>query len=231
MNFNEYINWRKANGPVDKDGFYGYQCMDLWNDFVKEVLGEEGVGADCAKNILNNPRVRELFDVIENTPDFVPQRGDVAVFTGGTWGHVAIILDANINCFYSLEQNWKPQQLTEEFHDYFYMGPIVFLRAKDQDKLFPKMEEKKTNEEIAEEVKAGLWGVGAERYERIVNAGYNYNEIQAIINGRDTVKKTNEEIAEEVILGLWDVGEERYRRITEAGYDYDAIQAIVNSRI
>ena len=93
------------------------------------------------------------------------------------------------------------------------------------------MEEKKTNEEIAEEVKAGLWGVGAERYERIVNAGYNYNEIQAIINGRDTVKKTNEEIAEEVILGLWDVGEERYRRITEAGYDYDAIQAIVNSRI
>lgn len=231
MNFNEYINYRKENGPVDKDGAYGYQCMDLWNDFVELVLGEENVGADCAKNILNNPHVFELFDRIDNTPEFVPQRGDVAVWTGGTWGHVALIEDADINCFFSLEQNWKPQQLTEEFHDYLYMGPIVFLRAKDHEKLFPKMPEKKTNEEIAEEVKAGLWGVGEERYIRLTEAGYNYNEIQAIINGRETLKKSDEEIAEEVILGLWSEGEERYQRLTDAGYDYNAIQDIVNEKI
>lgn len=43
---------------------------------------------------------------------------------------------------------------------------------------------KKTNEEIAEEVIKGLWGNGEERKTRLTNAGYNYKEIQDIVNKR-----------------------------------------------
>lgn len=41
---------------------------------------------------------------------------------------------------------------------------------------------KKSNEEIAEEVIAGLWGNGEERKQRLDNAGYNYQTIQMIVN-------------------------------------------------
>ena len=41
---------------------------------------------------------------------------------------------------------------------------------------------KKSNEEVANEVIAGLWGNGAERVERLTAAGYDANAVQAIVN-------------------------------------------------
>ena len=40
----------------------------------------------------------------------------------------------------------------------------------------------KTNQEIAQEILAGKWGNGAERRERLIAAGYNYNDVQSIVN-------------------------------------------------
>ena len=41
---------------------------------------------------------------------------------------------------------------------------------------------KKSNEEIADEVIAGKWGNGQERYDRLTTAGYDYAAVQAIVN-------------------------------------------------
>lgn len=41
---------------------------------------------------------------------------------------------------------------------------------------------KKSNEEIAQEVKEGLWGNGEDRKNRLTAAGYDYNTIQDIVN-------------------------------------------------
>lgn len=58
--------------------------------------------------------------------------------------------------------------------------------------------DKKTNEEIADEVSHGKWGYGFERVARLMRAGYDYCAIQDIINyrlmnarknGTDTIKK------------------------------------------
>lgn len=46
----------------------------------------------------------------------------------------------------------------------------------------PKPAPTKSNEEIAEEVKAGLWGNGEDRKNRLEAAGYDYNTIQGIVN-------------------------------------------------
>lgn len=43
---------------------------------------------------------------------------------------------------------------------------------------------RKSNEEIADEVIAGKWGNGQERKDRLIEAGYNYNEIQDIVNDK-----------------------------------------------
>ncbi len=135
MRFNEFINKVKSMGGIDKDGAYGKQCMDLWNYYAVNVLGlQDGkTGASCAKEILNNSYVMQNVERINNYPEFVPQKGDVAVWTGGQYGHVAICLGiGNVNTFISLDQNWQSQKLTEETHNYTYLAPLVFLRPKNQ---------------------------------------------------------------------------------------------------
>lgn len=137
MKFNEFVNKMKAQGGIDKDGMYGKQCMDLYNYYCVHVLGLIGnTGAPCAKQILNNSYIMQNVTRINNTPSFVPQKGDIAVWTGGTYGHVAICLGVgDVNSFRSLDQNWKAQQLTEENHNYTYLAPLVFLRPKNQSNI------------------------------------------------------------------------------------------------
>lgn len=42
----------------------------------------------------------------------------------------------------------------------------------------------KSNDEIISEIASGLWGDGEERKSRLIEAGYNYDEIQSIVNTR-----------------------------------------------
>lgn len=43
---------------------------------------------------------------------------------------------------------------------------------------------RKTNEQLADEVIAGLWGDGDERKRRLTEAGYSWDEVQAIVDAR-----------------------------------------------
>lgn len=91
----------------------------------------------------------------------------------------------------------------------------------------------RTNEEIATEVIYGYWGNGEDRKIALTDAGYNYYEIQKIVNSRlagiSASNKTIEDIAKEVIQGKWGNGAERKKRLKEAGMDYKAVQKVVNS--
>ena len=94
----------------------------------------------------------------------------------------------------------------------------------------------KSNEEVANEVLAGLWGNGDDRKNKLAAAGYNYDTIQSIVNsklggGGAAPRKSNEVIAREVIAGAWGNGQDRVNALTAAGYDYNAVQAIVNGQV
>lgn len=52
-----------------------------------------------------------------------------------------------------------------------------------------KVEKKKSNEEIADEVIAGKWGDGDNRKERLTAAGHDYKAIQEIVNSKVAKKK------------------------------------------
>ena len=96
---------------------------------------------------------------------------------------------------------------------------------------------KKSVAEIAQEVIAGAWGNGTERKEKLEAAGYNYAEVQAIVNERAGNKTENKvdnkksiaEIAQEVVAGKWGNGSERKQRLEAEGYDYAEVQATVNN--
>ena len=89
---------------------------------------------------------------------------------------------------------------------------------------------KKSNEEVANEVIKGIWGNGNDRKNKLTNAGYDYEAIQNIVNQKLS-KKSNEEVASEVIQGKWGNGTDRKNKLTNAGYNYEAIQKIVNERL
>lgn len=90
--------------------------------------------------------------------------------------------------------------------------------------------EKKTVDELADEVIAGKWDNGAERERLLTSAGYDYNAVQKRVN-EILNKKTVDEIANEVIRGEWGNGAERKEKLTAAGYDYFAVQKRVNEML
>ena len=90
--------------------------------------------------------------------------------------------------------------------------------------------EKKTVEQLADEVIAGKWDNGVERERLLTAAGYDYNAVQKRVN-EILYKKTVDEIANEVIRGEWGNGAERKERLTNAGYDYLEVQTKVNEKL
>lgn len=94
----------KENQSLDYDSAYGAQCVDLIKFYYVEFFGLSqpfGNGKDYATNEIPTNWTR-----VQYTPGFVPQTGDIAVWTeNSTNGHVAVVLDADENGFNALNQN------------------------------------------------------------------------------------------------------------------------------
>ena len=226
MTFNEFIKRMKKTGGVDVDGYYGKQCMDLYNYYCKNVLGISNTGAPTARGILKAKEIK-YFKVIKNTPDFVPKRGDIAVWTGGMWGHVAVCLGkGNKTYFETIEQNWVPQKLTFEKHNYNYMGPIYFLRYNTPSK---PSKPKVNIDDLARRVIKGEFGTGIKRRLKL---GRYYNAVQKRVNemlAKPKAKKTVniKKLADDVLKGKYGNGAERKRKL---GKNYNAVQKEINKR-
>ena len=90
--------------------------------------------------------------------------------------------------------------------------------------------DKKSVDELAQEVIDGKWGDGETRKKKLEEAGYDYDAVQDRVNeilSKDN-KKSITQIAKEVIHGEWSNGEDRKNRLEQAGYNYDTVQAKVN---
>lgn len=158
-----------------------------------------------------------------------------AKFTKAEENAVELIVDILKRYGWGIDRVTKHQDYNGKYcpHRTLDFGWERFLRLIE-DKLSPKT---KSVIEVAQEVLQGKWGNGAERKQRLTDAGYNYTEVQAKVNelasGKPApaptpAKKTNEQIAKEVIAGKWGNGAARKERLKAAGYNYAVIQAIVN---
>ena len=93
------------------------------------------------------------------------------------------------------------------------------------------VEDKKSIDEIADEVIDGKWGNGTDRKTNLEKAGYDYDAVQdrvnEILKEKDN-KKSVTEVAKDVINGDYGNGEERKKKLEAEGYNYDTVQAKVN---
>ena len=102
------------------------------------------------------------------------------------------------------------------------------LTAWDAREVQPQL---KPVDTVAREVIAGQWGNGQDRADKLTQAGYDYNVIQARANEMlrpQPQLKSVDEIAREVIRGKWGNNPERKRRLESAVCDYNAVQKLVN---
>ena len=90
---------------------------------------------------------------------------------------------------------------------------------------------------IVDEVIAGKWSNGEDRKNKLTQAGYNYQEIQNLVNKRligSNINSSNDSIdiiVNEVIAGKWGNGNDRRTNLENAGYNYQEIQDRVNERL
>lgn len=114
--------------------------MDLMHQYVVEVLGQTDgriLAAPAAKDVWNtNVYGKDKFDAIPNTPTGVPQKGDIILFGTevGQYGHVAIVISADVNTVTTFDQNWNGHQYCEKItHKYGgAQGVLGWLRFKGQ---------------------------------------------------------------------------------------------------
>lgn len=151
MKLQEFINKYKGQ-KVDFDGFYAGQCVDLFRQYNKEVLGiEQPLGvtgaADFWTNYETDSVLNKNFEKIINTPDFTPKSGDVAVWNkrmGNGFGHIAICTGkGDLNTFESFDQNWSKIsycELVTHTYSSFYgvLRPKVIIM--DNSELLTKIE-------------------------------------------------------------------------------------------
>ena len=138
MTSQEGADWARNHigQSIDTDGYYGAQCKDFINAFTQENFNITFAGN---ANDLITCWIPAGWTRIKNTPDFIPQPGDIALWDYGSYGHTAIILSANINTFVSVDQNWYNSNSTagspaaEVTHNY-YNGFWGVLRPPYQEK-------------------------------------------------------------------------------------------------
>ncbi len=138
MDFDEFV--KKYNGKAtDYDGGCGVQCVDLAKMYMDKVLGIKPQSIGNAEAYWRRydelPYLNKNFDRIPNTPDFIPQKGDIVVWDlrHGKYGHIAIADGVGTTSyFYSYDQNWGGKAMKRVKHTY-KDGFAGVLRPKSQN--------------------------------------------------------------------------------------------------
>ena len=99
MTHQEFID-KYLGKPVDFDGQYGAQCVDLARMYIREVLNissqPEGVNgaADFFTKHDSRPKQKAMFDRVAYTGNIQPPQGALLIFgpnqDNGNHGHIAI---------------------------------------------------------------------------------------------------------------------------------------------
>lgn len=184
----EIIDIYNSFGPLPRG--YKVKYSDYWcATFVSAVFIKCGlhnlITRECScQKMIDGLKKMGIF--IENENMF-PKIGDIVFYDWNDNGvndctgwsdHVGIVVGVSGNTFTTIEGNLNNSvgKRLCTVNQRYLRG---FARPKYNFSVSPSH---KTNEELAKEVIRGNWGNGSDRRKRLTVAGYNYTEIQKIVN-------------------------------------------------
>lgn len=119
-----------------------------------------------------------------------PQAGDIVFFKYSTnnrrTNHVGLVVSVSANCINTIEGNTSAKGSQDNggmvMQKNRYSNIVAYARPKYQEGTLTNISDHKPLEEIAKEVIQGKWGSGNDRRQRLSNAGYDYKEVQKLVN-------------------------------------------------
>lgn len=132
LTLEEFVLTYSGKG-IDYDGHYGYQCVDLYRQYVADALGfPQNIPVIGAADLWTSYQPAH-YERIANTPEGVPMPGDIIVWGRefGPFGHVGVFLFGNVKRFVSFEQNFPAGSVAHlQIHN--YLGVLGWLRPRHQ---------------------------------------------------------------------------------------------------
>lgn len=182
MTFDDFIA-KQTGKPVDFDGVYPNQCMDLMHQYVYDVLGltdRRLLAHPSAYQVFTDFNETDYFEKIANTPTGVPQKGDIVLFnktSSNPYGHVCVFVSGDENAFKSFDANFPTGSLPH-IQDHKYTNCLGWLRPK-KDIESDTIAVKKSDFEQ-------LVGKSSE-YDKFVAGGYTHLEdVQKVVSEKET---------------------------------------------
>jgi hypothetical protein len=122
-----FLKWNGVG--CDFDGSFGFQCMDIFESYNKDIIGGDPIYGNAIDVINKYPK--DLYDYIPNAPDNFPSLGDIVLWTKdiGQFGHIAICVFADVNHFISFDQNFPIGSLCH-FQAHNYQNIAGWLHPK-----------------------------------------------------------------------------------------------------
>jgi len=139
MTINEFKLYALAKKQIEFHSFNPnakFQCVDSVNFYIDRVWGLKAIIGTDAKDFPK--KLSPGMEFIKNTVDYLPEAGEVAVWSGtvgGGAGHIAVVLKKGLQAtFQSLDQNWsKPLFITEEIHTYISVRGFIRKLQSNQE--------------------------------------------------------------------------------------------------
>lgn len=201
MNAKQVID--RAKGELGVTEYPPNSNLVKYNDWI---YGHKGVSAPwCAAFVswLFKPEqglckktasCLEMLEWFEKRGQIVkdPQAGDIVFFKYSTnnrrTNHVGLVVSVHDKVINTIEGNTSNTAQGSQDNGGMvaqrnrYSNIVAYARPKYQEGILVNISDHKTVEEIAAEVIAGKWGSGNDRRQRLSSAGYNYAEIQKLVN-------------------------------------------------
>jgi len=135
LNLTDFINKYTGQANVGDTPQNKGQCVGLIEIWLDNLSINDPHLWGNAKDLLNNADPFK-FDIIINTPQNVPEAGDIIVWNsnlGNGNGHTGIFCSGNVNNFNCFEQN-DPIGSTPHAKTYDYKNVIGWLHPKSTNK-------------------------------------------------------------------------------------------------
>lgn len=131
MTFDQFVE-KYNNKGIDFDGSFGNQCVDLYRQYVREVLNLPQSPAVVGAKDIWDTYLTSYFTRYNNSPTAVPKKGDIVLWGTklGQYGHVAVFIDGGVTKFNSFDQNY-PVGSVCHIQSHTYTGVLGWIRAKE----------------------------------------------------------------------------------------------------
>lgn len=165
----------------------GVQCVDLCKMYFHYVLGLKTQAIGNAEAYWRRydelPYLKNNFIKIANTPTFIPQKGDVAVWDKrhGKYGHIAICNgEGTTSYFYSYDQNWIIKKMHLVKHNY-KSGFAGVLRPKNQKAIYGETKYK-VGDVVQTKFQVRVLGDADSNHYKVESNGYIFELEKSMVN-------------------------------------------------